>query len=363
MKKLCLVIPTLGPGGMERVMSELSHYFSNKKDLELHLLLYGIKREIFYNIPATIIVHKPKFEFNNANRIYSTLKTLLFIRKKIMKIKPDIILSFGEYWNSFVLLGLLGLKYPVFISDRCQPDKNFGTFHGILRKWLYPKAKGIIAQTEIAKKIYINQFKHPNIKVIGNPIRQIDVSNSKISQREKIILSVGRLIASKHHDQLVKIFASIKMHDWKLVIVGGDALKQNGFEKLTLKIKELNIEDRVQLTGTITNTDDYYIKSEIFAFTSSSEGFPNAIGEAMSAGLATIAYDCIAGPSEMIKDGENGYLVPLFNSRLFQNRLQSLIDNPKLRRKFGEKAKEDIQNYSIDVIGAKYYSFITNSLS
>ena len=64
------------------------------------------------------------------------------------------VLSFGEYWNSFVLIALFGLKYPVFVSDRCQPDKSLGKFHDLLRKNLYPKAAGIIAQTEKAEEIY-----------------------------------------------------------------------------------------------------------------------------------------------------------------------------------------------------------------
>jgi hypothetical protein len=72
---------------------------------------------------------------------------MIFLRKKVKLIKPDSILSFGEYWNSFVLIALIGLPYPVFISDRCSPDKEFTRIHTILRKWFYPKAKGIIAQT------------------------------------------------------------------------------------------------------------------------------------------------------------------------------------------------------------------------
>ena len=98
----------------------------------------------------------------------------------------------------------------------------------------------------------------------------------------------------------------------------------------------------------------------IFAFTSSSEGFPNVIGEALSSGLPVISYDCAAGPAEMIKDGENGFLTPVFDDILFQKRLQSLIDNEGLRNRMSENARRKIREFSIDKIGAEYYSFIVS---
>jgi GalNAc-alpha-(1->4)-GalNAc-alpha-(1->3)-diNAcBac-PP-undecaprenol alpha-1,4-N-acetyl-D-galactosaminyltransferase len=107
-KKICLVIQSLQAGGMERVMSELTGYFAIKKDTELHLILYGITREIFYPLPDTINIHKPSFRFNNKWRFIYTIKTFFFLRSKIKKINPTSILSFGEYWNNFVLLSVLG---------------------------------------------------------------------------------------------------------------------------------------------------------------------------------------------------------------------------------------------------------------
>ena len=357
MKKLCLVIPSLHPGGMERVMAELAWYFSEQKDLDIHLILYGFKREIFYPFPDKITIHKPNFEFNNSNRIYNTLKTLWFLRKKIKGIAPNSILSFGEYWNSFVLLALLGLKYPVFISDRCQPDKSLGLFQDNLRKWLYPKAKGVIAQTQKAKEIYQTQFKHNNIRVIGNPIHALNNIVEKV-KKENIVLTVGRLIKTKNHDELIKLFVRINKPGWKLVIVGGDAQRQNIMDKLKTLIKELDAEDKVVLTGNLSDVESYLIKSKIFAFTSSSEGFPNVIGEAQCGGLPVIAFDCVAGPADMICDGENGFLIPLFDYSMFQSKLKILMEDASVREQFGSKAKESIKKYSVNIVGEKFHNFI-----
>ena len=344
-------------------MSELVGYFSGKERLEVHLILYGIKRDMFYTVPDSVMIHKPSFEFNNDYRTFYTLKTVLFLREKIKQIDPDTILSFGEQWNNMVLISTKGLKYPVYVSDRCQPDKSIGRMHDFLRKMLYPGASGIIAQTSKAKEIYLQQYRHSNIEVIGNPIRSVNGSSDQPQKKENIVLTVGRLIKTKHHDELIKLFAAINKPDWKLVIVGGDALKQNHKSRLQHLIQELGVEKSVLLEGYQTEIDSYYKKSKLFAFASSSEGFPNVIGEAMSAGLPVVAFDCVAGPSDMIEDRENGYLIPLFDFKTFENRLKALMEDESLRQYMGGKAKCSIKKYSVDKVGEKYYQFINQSLN
>ncbi len=359
--KICFVIPSLQAGGMERVMSELLKEFNHDPKLKLHLIVYGKTRLVSYPIPEQVKVYFPDFRFQDIYRFWHTVKTLLFIRRTINHIKPLSILSFGEYWNSFVLMALLGLRYPVFISDRCKPDKKYGRIHSFLRHWLYPKSYGIVAQTQIAKDIYFKNFRHPNIEVIGNPIRQI-VPKSEI-EKENIILSVGRLISSKHHDELIRLFAAINPPGWKLIIVGGNSSKQKNYERLQLLISEMGLDDKVILTGEVSNVDDYYLKSKIFAFTSSSEGFPNVIGEAMSAELPVVSYDCVAGPSEMIEDGKTGFLVPLFDSENFKVKLSELINNETLRKEMGNAGKESIDKFNTKEVGKKFKLFILNGTS
>ena len=342
---------------MERVMAELANHFSKKDNLQLHLILYGINRDIFYPLPGNILLHKPPFVFDDHQRLLSTVKTLKYLRKKIKEIKPDAVLSFGEYWNNFVLMATLGLRYPVFVSDRSQPNKSLGKVQDKLRNWLYPFAKGIIAQTGKARELFASMYRHTNIAVIGNPIRQIENSQRNIG-RENIVLMVSRLIKTKHQDKLIEIFLNINKPGWKLVIVGYDHLKQNNLERLQTIVRDSKAEDSVLLEGKQSDVESYYLKSKIFAFTSSSEGFPNVIGEAMSAGIPVVAFDCVAGPSEMIIDNENGFLIPLFDYKLFQEKLSLLMDNDSLRETMGAKAKDTIKRFEVNIIGDQFYNFI-----
>lgn len=357
-KKICCVIHSLRSGGSERNMSDLINFFSLKENIEVHLVLYGIKREIFYAINhEKIIIHKPDFEFNNNRRFWHTIKTLFFLRKLIKQIKPFSVLSFCEIWNNLVLLSLFGLRYPVYVADHSSPTKNLGVFHNKLRKLLYKKTAGIICQTEISKEITSKRVKHNNIKVIGNPLSN-SFKRDEIKQ-ENIILSVGRLIKTKHFDELINIFAETNHKDWKLVIVGGDSLKQNLLESLKKQIKDLNMEDKIFLEGAQSDIYKYYSSSKIFAFTSSSEGFPNVILEALSAGLPVVAYDCVAGPSDIINDTENGFLIPLFDKQKFKEKLQLLMDNDDLRKVMAEKAPFSVEKFNISNICERFYNFIT----
>ena len=340
------------------MMSELAEFFCRDREFDIHLVLYGKNPELFYPLPKNLNIHQPVAVFNDRLRPIYALGRMLYVRRKIKSIDPGSILSFGEYWNTFVLIALIGIKIPVFISDRCSPDLSLGKVHNLLRKYFYPRAAGVIVQTRSARETYKQLFPKARLKVIGNPIRKI---SSEIGlERENIVLSVGMLIRSKHFDTLIKIFAEINMPDWKLMIVGEDALKQ--FNKINLKalVNELNFNDKVIFTGLSSDVDTLYLKSKIFAFTSSSEGFPNVIGEAMSAGLPVVAFDCLAGPSEMINDGKDGFLVTLFDVEQFKSKLSKLMDDKLLQERIGDEARKSIKRFSIETIGEAYFSFITS---
>ena len=158
---------------------------------------------------------------------------------------------------------------------------------------------------------------------------------------------------------MIKLFSELNRADWKLIIVGGDAQNQNNMAKLKAQLSEMGTSTNIELAGTQKDVESYLLKSKIFAFTSSSEGFPNVVGEAMSAGLPVISYDCVAGPSDMIEDGVNGYLVPVFDDELFKQRLLELMDDEEKREKMGQKAKESIRRFEVEKIMTKFYEFIS----
>ena len=104
------------------------------------------------------------------------------------------------------------------------------------------------------------------------------------------------------------------------------------------------MEESVSFPGNVVDVDKFILGSEIFAFTSVSEGFPNVLLEAMNGGLACVSYDCVAGPSELIEDGENGYLVPVGHKEVFSERLLNLMKDSNCRSSMQVKAQRSVKS-------------------
>jgi GalNAc-alpha-(1->4)-GalNAc-alpha-(1->3)-diNAcBac-PP-undecaprenol alpha-1,4-N-acetyl-D-galactosaminyltransferase len=349
-KRLCLVIPSLSAGGMERVMSELAIYFSGISNLDVHLIILG-KGKRFYDIPTSVTVHEPDFYFNNKYRIYHTFKMLWLLRKSVKYIKPHAILSFGEMYNSFVLLGTLFLNMRVYVSDRSKPDKRWGKVHETMRKILYNHASGIVAQTNYSRQFLEKEIKHTNICVIPNPVQ---LFNKTPKEKKNIILNVGRLIKTKRIDILINLFSKTNFSDWELWIVG-DGPELHYLENIS---RDKKLTNKVKFWGNQKNVQWYYSQADIFAFTSVSEGFPNALLEALSAGIACISFDCVAGPADLIKNGENGILIKEMEEKSYLHELSALMDNVEIRQKLGAKAMESVSKYEISKIGESYLKFL-----
>lgn len=353
MSKVFLIIPTLVQGGAERVISELANEFT-KKGIEVHLVLLA-KATQFYSIDSRITIHKLGFENKDKlRRLYSEIMVFIKFRRLLKQERPDSVLSFMVKYNVFTILASRFLKIPVYVSDRSNPFKKIPKSRALLRKYTYKWATGIISQTNTANSAIANITAHTNIKTIHNPIRKIKVFNFK---REKIILNVGRLVPEKGQKFLINAFSELSDETWKLVILGDGPLRND----LEHEIHTLNISNRVILTGAVNNVDEWLARSSIFAFTSISEGFPNALAEAMAAGLACISFDCDAGPKDLIDNDKNGFLIEKNNTIDFTEKLNYLVKCPNKRNEFGKQGRLLSAKYSLKKISKLYLDFLLES--
>jgi len=350
-KKLCLIVPSLTMGGMERVMSELALYFYEHKNADVSVILLA-QRDRFYVLPEGIKIYEPSFHYKKHSAAVHFFKTVFYLRNSVYKINPDSILSFCERYNSFVILSALFFKSKIFISDRSSPLASSGKIVDILNKYFYKLSKGIIAQTQIAKEILYRKNKHKNITVIGNPIKFLPRKDNAI--RENIIINVGRFAHKKNQHLLLKYFKEINDLWWKIIFIG-DGFRMPEVIKLS---EELGLTQNVEFADRVSDIQSYYSKAKIFAFTSTSEGFPNALGEAMSAPLACISFDCVAGPKDLIDNGINGFLIKENDDKDYINKLKLLMCDEELRNCFEAEAFKKIQKYNIQTIGNSFYDFI-----
>jgi len=347
---IALVIPTLTQGGAERVMSELANEWSYQGH-EIHLILLA-KHKRFYKIRTSVIVHHLNFENKNAvGNIISEIRTFFKLHKILKEKRPDFVLSFMEKYNILTILASRFLGTKTYVSDRSGPYRKIPTYLKFLRKITYRFADGIIAQTNLASEVVMRQVKNNNITVIPNPLKKISLR--QFPKREKLVLNIGRLVFEKGQDYLLEAFAMMEDNGWKLAILGEGPLK----ETLIKKAKDLNIDHKVIMPGAVENVDEWIAKASIFAFPSLSEGYPNALTEAMAGGLACIAFDCDAGPREIINNGKNGLLVPLGDVKRLNECIQALISDEYLRSNIATEAQKIFDEINIEKISAKYLSF------
>ncbi|WP_168415528.1 glycosyltransferase family 4 protein [Acinetobacter indicus] len=349
--KILMIIPSLGSGGAERVLSSLANDWVKRQKCDIELAVLMNSKD-FYTIDKNIKVHRIDYMPGSSNKVLGIFNLALNLRKLIKDIKPDICFSFIRESNIITLISTLGVPTKVVISERDSPKAQVSKFYNYLRKLLYPLCNGLIVQTNDYREFITKSVGNINQVVIPNPVRDIDINKYN---REKIIISVGRLIPVKGHKYLIDAFSKCKSNqDWKLVILGEGALRKD----LEQQINKLNLQDKVVLVGAVHNVDDWLRKSSIFAFTSLSEGFPNALAEAMSASLPCVSFDCITGPKDLIENEKNGYLIEVGDVDNFSKKLDILMQSEKLRYEIGKNAKNVANSLDFIKISERYFLFL-----
>lgn len=175
----------------------------------------------------------------------------------------------------------------------------------------------------------------------------------------KQVIFVGRLNEQKGLEYLVDTWTKVnKNHpDWVLHMYGEGEQKH----MLLQMIKEAGLERTIIVHQPTPMIMDKYLESSAFLLTSRFEGLPMVLIEALACGLPVVSFDCPWGPADIIRDGEDGFLVEYLNTDEAAQRVCQLIENPILRKKMGAQARTNIQRYDRDVV-MKQWIDLFNSL-
>ncbi len=207
----------------------------------------------------------------------------------------------------------------------------------------------LIVLTEEDAKSWKKYFQ--NVRVITNPVTiQSDDIHAPLNQ--KTALAVGRLTRQKGFDYLIDAWKLVakKSPDWKLNIYGEGELKS----KLQEQIRSNQLEECVILHEPVQNIEKVYEQNSVFILSSRFEGFVLSLLEAMSCGLPVVSFDCKYGPTQLIENEKNGYLVPLADTEKLAEQIHKILEDEYLRKSMGQKAKETSKNYSVPAIMQKW---------
>ena len=224
-----------------------------------------------------------------------------------------------------------------------------------IEEFLVSKSLAFI-QGESAYKRYINNPKAH--LVVSTSINKDDITKDRHPPcvNEYItLLSVGRLQREKGHIYLLEAFKILKkkMNNIKLKIIGEGNLKKEFLDW----IKENGFEGDIELPGMITHGPELfkvYKNSDIFILPSISEGTPKVILEAMACGLPVIATK-VGGVPTLIKDRDNGLLVPRQNAGALADAINEIIENKVLRCQLIESGYKTAEEHTND---AEMYKII-----
>lgn len=360
--KIIRIIARLNIGGPAIHTCLLTKHFNNSEydSLLINGELSDGEGDMSYLLGDGTVFHKHIASLQREISPIADLKSIIELYKLFKKEKPDIVHTHTAKAGMVGRLAAFLARVPVRIH----------TYHGhvfsgyftplktkmfiMIERFLALISTKIIVISEKQKSEICNKYKiSPREKVaiirLGFDMENYDsLEKYKNYWRKKfnipnnapIVGIIGRLTAIKNHKLFLQIANEIynKINNVHFLIIGDGELKN----ELKNEINELSLKPNIHFTGWITDIPLLYSDIDILLLTSLNEGTPVAIIEAMHYGIPAVSTN-VGGVSDLIKNGENGFVVNSFNPEDFSPVILKLLDNPKLRRKIGNAGQSFIK--------------------
>lgn len=344
--KIIFFTNNLGKGGAENVFSQLVEFLANDYQIcVVSIHPNGYYEEFIKGLNVEFIT----LDGNKNN----TFKYISRFRKIIKTINPEIVFSFLWYPNIINSISNIINKRKVILSERSNhriylksTKKKKYLWKPILR--LAYKRANLIIPNSFEMGDFISEdfnISREKIKVIHNGINYEKIEKQAVEfvddfdfrEDSEYLIAVGRLFSVKNYFYLLETFVKVfeGCPKAELIILGEGELELS----LKKRVEELNISKLVHFLGYKSNPHKYVRNSQIYVMSSSVEGFPNALLEGMYINGHVVSTDCKTGPSEIISDGIDGFLVPLDNTELFAKKIIELIHDKTLRDKFYQNSR------------------------
>lgn len=351
-------------GGMERVLSVCANSLCQDVDVSI-ITLYQKGRPYYFPLDNKICQYDLGVD-NVADG--SRMKQLIsdFLKEH----RFDIVISLGGidmYYLHSIKDSSKKIVWFHFAIDIAEttwagPDPSISTkIQARLKTWKRVYHARMYDKIIVISRADCKVWKHYTRKVVSiyNPIT-IDCPIIS-DRRAKAAIAVGRLDYQKGFDFLIDSWKLVakKYPDWQLNIYGEGPLR----EQLQEQIDRQGLSSVVKLCGRTSNITEKYSQHSFYLMSSRAEGLGLVLLEAAACGLPLVAYDCPSGPSEIITDGMNGYLISrVGDSTIMADRILNLIEDEELRNKMGQNAKQMVEKFSPPKITEKWLKLFQDIL-
>lgn len=305
MKRILCLIDSLGPGGAQRQLVGLAT-FLKERGYDVIVATYHDNR--FY-VDQLLTAGVPYVYLKKAER---SLKRIWHIARYIRKVKPDVVISYLETPSICACVArFFYRKFKLIVSERNTTQHTgrnekirFNLFR--LANYVVPNA---FAQEDYIKVTF--PFLTNKVVTIANYVDLQQFTPPAKRQRREIpeIIVAATIWASKNTIGFVDAVAQIKASGKRFHVswYGKDATHLDYFNKCQQKIKQLDVEDCLELKEKTTAIREKYRNADYFCLPSYYEGTPNVICEAMACGLPVACSD-VCDNSKYVVEGENGFL-------------------------------------------------------
>jgi glycosyltransferase involved in cell wall biosynthesis len=367
--------PPLG-GGAANATEYILKEFSKTPDLEVELVTSSIdgryRRE---TLGERIVIHRLPIGKKAGNLHFQSQADLLayswraygFARRLLRERRFDVVHAFFAVpcgVLAWVLHKEFRVPYVVSLRGADVPgySERFRWLYGLLRplvRVVWRNAAEVIANSEGLRQLALETAPKQPISVIYNGVDTLQFSPADRQERAGDgvlrLLCVSRLTPRKGVGYLLEAVAMLKER------YGGGKVRLSiageGDEKAALmrKAEELGIQDSVEFAGCVAHDDlpAMYRKADLFVLPSLNEGMSNTVLEAIASGLAVLATDT-GGTKELVRDGENGFLVAMKDARDIADKAALFLERPELVRTMGEKSRQTAESMGWTQVAGAY---------
>lgn len=339
--KIVFLTASLGSGGAERVVSELSNRLvSEGEDVEIVCLKFN---DWYYKVDPRIRVTFARKEVKGG-----MLQELLWLRRYLTSRHPKVCIAFTEGVYCATICAMLGSGIPVIASERLDP-RAMSWQRNLLKKIFLPFASHLVVQTAYIKSYFKGRVERKT-SIIVNPVDEAVFHQPEVEKQNRII-SVARLFPQKNQQMLISAFARVAKQypDWNLVIFGEGPLR----ESLQGQIDALGLQERVSLPGRSHQVIEELNRSKLFCMSSNYEGMSNAMVEAVCVGLPVVSTR-VSGTDELVEEGNNGYVVPCGDVDAMAEALSKLMGDDALRERCASHSKAMGTRFRMDAVIKKW---------